>query len=71
MCLVYAFFRLPEPRGRTFAELDVLFERKVNARKFEKTKIDVFQEDVSGEGVISDFHGRMAKAESTEKRGSA
>lgn len=26
-CIVYTYFRLPEPRGRTFAELDLLFER--------------------------------------------
>jgi hypothetical protein len=26
--------RIPESRGRTFEELDILFERKVPARKF-------------------------------------
>ncbi|CAI0646294.1 hypothetical protein COL154_005841 [Colletotrichum chrysophilum] len=45
-CCVYTYFRVPEPRGRTFAELDVLFEHKVSARKFESTKVDVFSEDV-------------------------
>jgi SP family general alpha glucoside:H+ symporter-like MFS transporter len=45
LCLVWAFFRLPEPKDRTFAELDVLFRRGVSARKFKSTKVDVFQED--------------------------
>ncbi|KAL2761028.1 hypothetical protein ACRALDRAFT_1059274 [Sodiomyces alcalophilus JCM 7366] len=67
LCLVYAFFRLPEPRGRTFAELDVLFERKISARKFEKTKVDVFQEDVSNEGVIANFHDRITSQNPPEK----
>lgn len=37
---------MPEPRGRTFAELDLLFERHVPARKFAKTEVDVFEESV-------------------------
>tara|TARA_R110002060_G_scaffold29526_3_gene39923 strand:+ start:3618 stop:5231 length:1614 start_codon:yes stop_codon:yes gene_type:complete len=32
--LVWAFFRLPETRGRTFEELDLLFAKKLSARKF-------------------------------------
>ncbi|KAK3725124.1 hypothetical protein LTR37_000635 [Vermiconidia calcicola] len=39
LCLVWTFFRLPEPKDRTYAELDVLFENKVSARKFESTVI--------------------------------
>lgn len=39
---VWAFFRLPEPRGRTFSEMDVLFERGVSARKFASEHVDVF-----------------------------
>ncbi|KAL4931354.1 MFS maltose permease MalP [Aspergillus undulatus] len=35
-CLVWSFFRLPEPKGRSYAELDVLFERKVRTREFAK-----------------------------------
>lgn len=38
----WAFFRLPEPRGRTFGELDVLFEAKVPARKFRHTVVNPF-----------------------------
>lgn len=36
------FFRLPEPRGRTYGELDMLFEQRVSARKFAETKVDPF-----------------------------
>ncbi|KAM5456808.1 hypothetical protein MaudCBS49596_001049 [Microsporum audouinii] len=46
-CVVYTFFRLPEPQGRSFAELDVLFERKISARKFASTQVDVFNEEVA------------------------
>ena len=34
VCFIWCFFRLPESRKRTFEELDILFERKVPARKF-------------------------------------
>jgi len=46
LCIVYTYFRIPEPRGRTFAELDLLFERGVSARNFAKTEVDVFDETV-------------------------
>ncbi|EGD89572.1 hypothetical protein H112_03198 [Trichophyton rubrum D6] len=46
-CVVYSYFRLPEPQGRSFAELDVLFERGVSARKFASTQVDVFSEEVA------------------------
>ncbi|KAG4440377.1 hypothetical protein IFR05_004117 [Cadophora sp. M221] len=39
--LVWAFFRLPETRARTFEELDLLFAQKLPARKFKPYK---FQE---------------------------
>ncbi|KAL4866611.1 hypothetical protein BDV12DRAFT_172561 [Aspergillus spectabilis] len=35
-CLTWSFFRLPEPKGRSYAELDVLFERRVRTREFAK-----------------------------------
>ncbi|KAF2717532.1 sugar transporter [Polychaeton citri CBS 116435] len=34
ICFTWAFFRLPEPSGRTFLELDALFMNKTPARKF-------------------------------------
>ncbi|KAK2070404.1 hypothetical protein P8C59_004896 [Phyllachora maydis] len=41
-CIVYTYFRVPEPTGRSFAELDVLFERGVSARRFASTPVDAF-----------------------------
>jgi len=43
LCLTWAYLRLPEARGRTYVELDVLFERKVSARRFKNAKVDLFQ----------------------------
>ena len=37
--LVFTYFCVPEPNGRTVAELDLLFERKIAARKFTKTPV--------------------------------
>lgn len=36
---VWAYFRLPETKGRTFRELDILFENKVPARQFATTVV--------------------------------
>ncbi|KAF6828440.1 MFS alpha-glucoside [Colletotrichum plurivorum] len=57
-CCVYTYFRVPEPRGRTYAELDVLFEHKVSARKFESTKVDVFNEHVD-EKAMQNYHQQI------------
>ncbi|KAL2848345.1 general substrate transporter [Aspergillus pseudodeflectus] len=43
LCLVWMYFRLPEPSGRTPSELDVLFENKISARKFSETEVDTFR----------------------------
>lgn len=40
LCLVWTYFRLPEPKGRTYGELDILFERSVSARKFKDTVVE-------------------------------
>lgn len=57
MSLVYAYFRIPECGGRSFAEIDMLFvsfsnwhakdtankqERRIPARKFASTEVDPF-----------------------------
>lgn len=42
LCFIWTFFRLPEPKGRTYAELDMLFDGKVPARQFESTSIESF-----------------------------
>ncbi|KPM40749.1 General alpha-glucoside permease [Neonectria ditissima] len=45
-CAVWTYFRLPEPKGRTYAELDILFEDRVSARKFKSTVVDRLDADV-------------------------
>jgi len=43
--LIWTYFRLPEPKGLTYAELDILFENKVSARKFKSVKVDPYRSD--------------------------
>lgn len=45
ICFTWAYFRLPEPKGRTYGELDVLFENKVSARKFAVTTVDQYSSE--------------------------
>lgn len=40
LCLVWSYFRVPETMGRTYEELDILFDRKVPARQFKKYVLD-------------------------------
>lgn len=42
LLITFMWFMLPETKDRTFAELDVLFENKVSARKFAHTNVDQF-----------------------------
>lgn len=42
---VWTFLRLPETKGKTFEELDLLFANKVNAREFGKCSVDAYAED--------------------------
>ncbi|TQN66082.1 Maltose permease MAL31 [Colletotrichum shisoi] len=39
---VWAFFRLPETKGRTYEELDYLFHNEIPTREFESTEVDIF-----------------------------
>ncbi|KAI0207006.1 sugar transporter-domain-containing protein [Astrocystis sublimbata] len=61
LCLIYTYFRVPEPAGRTFAELDLLFEQRISARKFASTKVDVFAEHVEGQ-AIDQYRNQIASS---------
>jgi SP family general alpha glucoside:H+ symporter-like MFS transporter len=50
--VIYHYFRLPEPSGRTFAEMDLLFERRIPARKFKTTEVNAF--DVALHNQVAD-----------------
>lgn len=67
LCIIWTYFRLPEPRGRSFAELDLLFEKKVPARQFASTKVDVFEETGLYEDTAT-FHRYEDKVVEQEKR---
>ncbi|KAF4976362.1 hypothetical protein FZEAL_6960 [Fusarium zealandicum] len=47
--VIWVFFRLPEPKDRTYAELDILFEKRVPARKFATTHIDPYSHESTAE----------------------
>ncbi|OAF62077.1 hypothetical protein VC83_01434 [Pseudogymnoascus destructans] len=47
--LLWGYFRLPETKDRTFAEIDILFMNGVSARDFPKTKVDLANQTVSRE----------------------
>jgi len=46
---------LPEPKGRSYGELDILFDQVIPARKFKETKVQEFEDASSsqvGGGII-------------------
>lgn len=53
LVVVWAFFCLPESKGRTFEELDILFDRKVSARRFDKTNLMDFDRVEVVDGVVA------------------
>lgn len=67
LSIVYVFFRLPEPRGRSFAELDMLFEKRVSARKFASTEVDVFGESaLEGTRAFESYEEKVDAVHRTE-----
>jgi len=62
--LIWTYFRLPEPKGLTYGELDVLFENKVSARKFRKVEVDPYRSD--NLVIVPD---EDASSENIEKKG--
>ena len=40
LCVVWAYFRLPETADRSFEELDIMFHRGVATRKFKNYVIE-------------------------------
>jgi SP family general alpha glucoside:H+ symporter-like MFS transporter len=46
---LWAYFRLPETKGRTYEELAILFAQGVSARKFASTDVNAFDEEHNAE----------------------
>ena len=51
--------RLPEPKGRTYGALDILFEQRIPARKFASTVVDEFAAE---ERTLADSGGLATNA---------
>ncbi|RDW82171.1 hypothetical protein BP6252_03283 [Coleophoma cylindrospora] len=49
LTFIWAYFRLPETKDRTFDEIDFLFAKGIKARHFAKTNVNTFDE---GEPVV-------------------
>jgi SP family general alpha glucoside:H+ symporter-like MFS transporter len=49
LTFLWAYFRLPEARGRTYEELDILFARKVAARKFSSAHVNAYEINIAAE----------------------
>jgi SP family general alpha glucoside:H+ symporter-like MFS transporter len=47
--VVWAFFRLPETKGRTYEELDLMFAAKTPTLKFKKYRVDAYSEDATNQ----------------------
>jgi SP family general alpha glucoside:H+ symporter-like MFS transporter len=41
VCTVMAWIWIPEMKSRSYREIDILFKRKVPARKWKQTHVDV------------------------------
>jgi SP family general alpha glucoside:H+ symporter-like MFS transporter len=42
LTLVWAAFRMPETKGRSYEELDLMFEAKLPSRKFKKYSVNAY-----------------------------
>lgn len=72
VCAIWCWFELPETKGRTFAELDLLFEQGVSARKFKTTTADVFDvghmmEKLGEDGIRQIVEDQKAEGQHIEK----
>ena len=45
ICLVLSYFYIPEMKGRSYREIDIMFNRKIPARQWKKTTIDMHDDE--------------------------
>lgn len=63
---IWTFFRLPDPTGRTYLELDALFAAKTPARKFRSTRLELFGHN-QAEQVPTTFGHDVKQSSSIDK----
>lgn len=51
LCFFPVYWYYPETKGRTFAEIDLLFNMGIPPRKFHKTKLEIVADDTKAEPV--------------------
>lgn len=56
LCMVWCYFRLPEPKGLTYLELDILFEKKAKAKQFKVLRKQLAE---TGYFSLSRHHGSI------------
>ncbi|XXZ99090.1 maltose permease [Meyerozyma guilliermondii] len=69
---IWVYFELPETKGKTFADLDALFDQKTKARKFKTTEVETFNvgtmmEALGEEGIKAAVQHNENQADRTEK----
>lgn len=68
LCFLWSHFRLPEPKNRTYGEMDVLFERRVSARKFRDTDVSPWSEGNGEARRASEEKGENVKHQEVVKK---
>ncbi|KAK9420540.1 putative Major facilitator superfamily (MFS) profile domain-containing protein [Seiridium unicorne] len=58
--------RLPEPKGKTYAELDVLFETKTPARKFQEATVDELNPEVLERKAVMEHVEKVDRVETQQ-----
>jgi SP family general alpha glucoside:H+ symporter-like MFS transporter len=62
--IVWGYFRLPESRGFTYSELDLLFENKISARKFTRETADALKPELADVAAQVEKRGNVERVES-------
>ena len=57
LCWIWCYFRLPEPKGLTYMELDILFEKRASARQFRKFQINLAEMGYFSPSTNDKTHG--------------
>jgi SP family general alpha glucoside:H+ symporter-like MFS transporter len=63
--IAWGYFRLPEPKGFTYSELDLMFEHKISARKFTREAADALKPALTD---VAHQYEKQSDAERVESR---